>query len=59
MNRIKLTFILAMILNFGCSDLKPELKKSLSDFSKTLENAKPDELKKITTDNGYKSLMER
>tara|TARA_R110002049_G_C8703069_1_gene523209 strand:+ start:65 stop:454 length:390 start_codon:yes stop_codon:yes gene_type:complete len=57
MNRIKLTFILALIFNLSCSDLKPELTKSLSDFSKILENSNPEELKKITTDNGYKSLM--
>ena len=57
MKIIKLIFILILTVNLSCMDSNPELSKSLTDFSQKLSDIKPDELKKITTQNGFKSLM--
>lgn len=58
MKRIKLLFLLTLIMNFSCSKSNSELDKSLTDFSTKIAGIKLAELKKITTEKGFKSLLD-
>ena len=57
MRSLKNIILLTLVLNFGCSDSNPELDKSLTDFSTVIADIDSDELKKITTEKGFNSIM--
>jgi hypothetical protein len=57
MRNLKIIILLTLVLNVGCSDSNPELDKSLTDFSSVIADVDSDELKKITTEKGFNSIM--
>jgi len=57
MRRIKLILILILTVPFSCVESDSKLNETLSYFSQKLSESNADELKKISTENGFESLM--
>jgi len=57
MRRIELILLFILTVNFSCVESDSKLNETLSYFSQKLLDSNSDEIKNITTEKGFESLM--